>query len=168
MASRRGQPSARRLDAFDVLVRRNEAVPVLEKVKARGEATLDLRVSSQKPFGLATNFRGSPDNAGFREPVKLFANQRTAWIERKDVPLNAAWVDEWKVLMTRIQGTSAAVETKFLSVPIIAGPGSACTETYLVAGHFKSRTEAMKSRHVSPHPVRSLPCVPPKALPGCT
>ena len=50
--------------------------------------------------------------------------------------------DDWKVLMTRVQGTSAAVETKFLSKPIIAGPGTACTETYLVAGRFGSETEA--------------------------
>ena len=44
--------------------------------------------------------------------------------------------------MTAVQGTSAAVETKFLSKPIIAGPGTACTETYLVAGHFDTETEA--------------------------
>ncbi|MBE0418265.1 MAG: restriction endonuclease, partial [Coriobacteriia bacterium] len=52
------------------------------------------------------------------------------------------WVDRWKVLMTAVQGTSAAVETKFLSKPIIAEPGTACTETYLVAGHFDSEVMA--------------------------
>jgi len=52
------------------------------------------------------------------------------------------WINEWKVLMTAVQGTSAAVETKFLSDPILAGPKTACTETYLVAGHFKKRSEA--------------------------
>jgi site-specific DNA-methyltransferase (adenine-specific) len=137
-----GPAVSRDLDAYDILVRRNEAVPILEKVRARGEKTLDLRVSSQKPFGLATNFKGRATELGMRSPVKLFANQRIAWIERADVPLNSAWIDEWKVLMTRIQGTSAAVETKFLSKPIIAEPGTACTETYLVAGHFKSKTQA--------------------------
>lgn len=44
--------------------------------------------------------------------------------------------------MTRVQGTSAAIETKFLSKPIIAEPGTACTESYIVAGHFESETEA--------------------------
>jgi len=51
-----GQPTgpavARHLDAYDILVRRNEAVPILEKIKAKGEPTLDGRVSSQKRFGL--------------------------------------------------------------------------------------------------------------------
>lgn len=44
--------------------------------------------------------------------------------------------------MTRVQGTSAAIETKFLSKPIIAEPGTACTETYVVAGLFDSEAEA--------------------------
>jgi site-specific DNA-methyltransferase (adenine-specific) len=44
--------------------------------------------------------------------------------------------------MTRVQGTSAAVETKFLSKPIIAEPGTACTESYLVACSFDTELEA--------------------------
>ena len=64
------------------------------------------------------------------------------WIERADIPTNAAWIDKWKVLMTRVQGTSAAVETKFLSKPIVAEPGTACTESYIVAGLFESEATA--------------------------
>tara|TARA_R110001592_G_scaffold308825_1_gene582857 strand:+ start:6535 stop:8103 length:1569 start_codon:yes stop_codon:yes gene_type:complete len=135
-----GQPTGpavlRQLDAYNILVRRNEAVSILEKVRAKGESALDARVSSRKPFGLATNFKGKPLKTGLKSPVQLFQNQRIGWIERKDITVNSEWIDEWKVLMTRVQGTSAAVETKFLSKPIIAEPGTACTETYLVAGHF--------------------------------
>jgi site-specific DNA-methyltransferase (adenine-specific) len=142
-----GQPTgpavARYLDAYDILVRRNEAVPILEKVRAKKEPTLDQRVSSRKPFGFATNFIGKPSQAGLKNPVKLFANQRVSWIERKAIVVHPEWIDEWKVLMTAVQGTSAAIETKFLSKPIIAEPGTACTETYLVAGHFGSETEAV-------------------------
>lgn len=141
-----GQPTgpsvARFLDAYDILVRRNEAVPILDKVRAKGERTLDARVSSRKPFGLATNFKGKPTEAGLKKPIRLFENQRSGWIERTVITVNSAWIDEWKVLMTRVQGTSAAVETKFLSKPIIAEPGTACTETYLVAGHFQTEAEA--------------------------
>ena len=76
------------------------------------------------------------------KPVRLFQNQRIAWLARKDIPINSELIDEWKVLMTAVQGTSAAVETKFLSKPIIAEPGTACTETYLVAGRIASETTA--------------------------
>lgn len=143
-----GQPTgpavSRYLDSYDVLVRRNEAVPILEKVRAKDEPTLDARVSSRKPFGLPTNFRGNPSSVGLDNPVRLFENQRTGWIARKDIPVNGEWVDEWKVLMSAVQGTSAAVETKFLSKPIVAEPGTACTETYLVAGRFDNQPEATK------------------------
>ncbi len=141
-----GQPTgpavARNLNAYDILVRRNEAVPILEKVRAKCEPTLNARVSSRKPFGLATNFKGKPSKTGLKNPIQLYENQRTGWIERTAIAVNSAWIDEWKVLMTRVQGTSAAVETKFLSKPIVAEPGTACTETYLIAGHFQSRTDA--------------------------
>lgn len=137
-----GEAASRFLDEFDVLVRWNQAVPILTKVRAKKEPTLDSRVSSRKPFGLATNYKGKSVKDGLKEPIQLFANQRIDWIERENLLANDAWVDEWKVLMTRVQGTSAAVETKFLSRPIIAGPGTACTETYLVAGHFKTESEA--------------------------
>lgn len=138
-----GPAVSRHLDAYDILVRRNEAVPILEKVRAKGEPTLDGRVSSRKPFGLATNFKGKSSPAGLRMPVRLFANQRTTWVDRGYIQTNAEWIDRWKVLMTAVQGTSAAVETKFLSKPIIAEPGTACTETYLVAGQFDNEADAV-------------------------
>jgi len=137
-----GPTVSRYLDTYDILVRRNESVPILEKVRAKGEPTLDHRVSSRKPFGLPTNFKGKSSPTGLKKPVRLFENQRIGWIARKDIPVNSGWVDEWKVLMTAVQGTSAAVETKFLSKPIIAEPGTACTETYLVAGHFDNEAAA--------------------------
>jgi site-specific DNA-methyltransferase (adenine-specific) len=132
----------RNLATYDVLVRRNEAVPILDKVRAKKESTLDQRVSSRKPFGLATNFKGKPSKAGMKKPIQLYENQRTGWIERNQITVHPKWIDEWKVLMTRVQGTSAAIETKFLSKPIIAEPGTACTETYLVAGHFEDEKTA--------------------------
>jgi site-specific DNA-methyltransferase (adenine-specific) len=137
-----GPPAARDLDEFDILVRRNEAVPILRKVRAKGEPTLDLRVSSQKPFGLRTFFHGKPDSKRLKNPVKLFGSQKVSYVDRNEIPMNSEWIGGWKVLMTAVQGTSAAVETKFLSKPIIAGPGTACTETYLVAGLFDSEVEA--------------------------
>jgi len=92
-----------------------------------------------------------------KNAVKLFANQRVGWIDRKAIVVNPEWIDEWKVLMTRVQGTSAAVETKFLSKPIIAQPGTGCTETYLVAGHFDTEAEARRyARYLRTRFVRFL------------
>jgi site-specific DNA-methyltransferase (adenine-specific) len=156
-----GQPTgpavARHLDTYNVLVRRNEAVPILEKVRAKGEQTLDSRVSGGKPFGLRTFFHGKPNSKSLKKPVKLFGSQRVTWVERSAIIVNPAWIGEWKVLMTAVQGTSAAVETKFLSKPIIAEPGTACTETYVVAGHFDDeKTAANYAQYLRTRFVRFL------------
>jgi site-specific DNA-methyltransferase (adenine-specific) len=145
----RGPSMKRRLDAYDVLVRRNEAVSILDKVRAyrvggQPEATLAERVSTGKPFGLRTFFHGVKSSEGLSNPVKLHGSKRISWVERSEIQQNPEWIDDWKVLMTAVQGTSAAVETKFLSNPIIAGPGEACTETYLVAGRFDSEKAAQR------------------------
>ena len=137
-----GKSDTRFLDEFDVLVRRNEAVPILRKVHARKETTIEGGISSSKPFGLRTFFKGADSATGISNAIKLYGNQKITWIDRSVVTTNAKWIDEWKVLMTAVQGTSSAVETRFLSNPIVAGPGTACTETYIVAGHFASKSRA--------------------------
>lgn len=139
-----GEPVARYLDAYDVLVRWNDAISIVEKVSQKGEPTLDDRVSSRKPFGLPTTFHGKPTAKGIDDPVQLFGSQKVTFVDRSAIPANGAWIDEWKVLMTRVQGTSAAVETKFLSKPIVASPGTACSETYLIAGRFTEETAARR------------------------
>ncbi|MGV1005148.1 MAG: Eco57I restriction-modification methylase domain-containing protein [Candidatus Nanopelagicales bacterium] len=139
-----GEAVERRLDQFDVFVRWNQAVPIVEKVLSMSEHYLSARVSSQKPFGLRTFFHGAPSPEGLNEPVKLYGSQRISWVERSDVPQNIEWVDRWKVLVSRVQGTSAAVERIFLGKPIVAGPMEACTETYLVAGLFETEDEARR------------------------
>ena len=156
-----GQPTGpaveRDIDAYDILVRRNEAVPILDKIRAKKEPTLERRVSSRKPFGLATNFKGKPSKSGLKNSIQLYENQRTGWIDRNQITVNAEWIDKWKVLMTRVQGTSAALETKFLSKPIIAEPGTACTETYLVAGCFEDEeTAATYAKYLRTRFVRFL------------
>ena len=137
-----GPETERYLDEFDVLVRQNEAVSILRKVQSLSEPTMDQMVSANKPFGLRTFVHGAKSPTGQTDPIQLFGSQKVSWIERDDLSLNIELVDTWKVLMTRVQGTSAAVETKFLSKPIIARPGTACTETYVIAGAFSSESEA--------------------------
>ena len=137
-----GKSDERYLDEFDILVRRNEAVPILRKVCALKEKTIDVIISSSKPFGLRTFFKGADSAEGIPKAVKLYGNQKVSWVDRSSITANVDWINKWKVLMTAVQGTSAAVETKFLSNPIVAGPGTACTETYIVAGHFGTKLEA--------------------------
>jgi hypothetical protein len=143
-----GQPMRRFLGAYDVVVRRNEAVPILEKVLARtareGHKDLSGRVSPIQPFSIRTNFRGADSPKGLKNAVRLVGNGGDTFIPRADVPRNDDWVDQWKVLLGRAYGAGDSFPHQIYNHPIIAGPGSACTETYLVIGRFDAEAEAKR------------------------
>lgn len=141
-------PMKRYLGAYDVLVRRNEAVPILEKVlkvnSKDGFGNLASKVSPIQPFSIRTNFRGADKKTGIREPVLLIGNNSQTFIARADVPRNDAWIDEWKVLLGAAYGAGDSFPHQIYNHPIIAGPGTACTETYLVIDRFKKEIQAKR------------------------
>ena len=142
------QPMKRYLGAYDVVVRRNEAVPILEKVlkvnSKDGFGNLASKVSAIQPFSIRTNFRGAETPKGMRRPIRLIGNGGETFIERSDVPRNDAWIDEWKVLLGRAYGAGDAFPHQIFNHPIVAEPGTACTETYLVIRRFKKQAEARR------------------------
>ncbi|TAK12366.1 MAG: restriction endonuclease [Anaerolineae bacterium] len=141
-------PMKRNLGAYDVLVRRNEAVPILEKVlrvnKKDGYGNLAKKVSAIQPFSIRTNFRGAEKKTGMKMPVVLIGNNSETYIERADVPRNDAWIDEWKVLLGAAYGAGDSFPHQIYNYPLIAGPGTACTETYLVIDRFKKEIQAKR------------------------
>jgi site-specific DNA-methyltransferase (adenine-specific) len=147
-----GKPTSpamkRYLGAYDVVVRRNEAVPILEKVlkvNARdGYGNLAAKVSPIQPFSIRTNFRGSEKKTGMKKPILLLGNRSETYIERADVPRNDSWIDEWKVLLGAAYGAGDSFPHQIYNYPIVAGPGTACTETYLVIDRFKKELQAKR------------------------
>jgi site-specific DNA-methyltransferase (adenine-specific) len=139
-----GGSASRFLNEYDVLVRRNEAISILEKVlgcaKAEGLGFASEDVSPIQPFSLRTTFRGKPTSEGLSNPVLLYQNGGIGFLERSEVPRNESWIDEWKVLLSSASGSGN--DTQVISKPIVAAPGSACTETYLVVGRFSNELDA--------------------------
>jgi site-specific DNA-methyltransferase (adenine-specific) len=141
-----GKPAVRKLDAYDELVRRNEAVRILDKVASycvngEPEPRLSDQVSARRPFGL-TNQRGKANPTGMKYPVLVYGNQQTSYLERSVITSNVSWVDQWKVLLVKAHGTSGRDDVTILGEPVVAGPGTACTETYLVIGICANEAEA--------------------------
>lgn len=141
-----GKPVVRALDAYDVLVRRNESVVILDKVMkykdgTRAEERLSESVSARKPFGL-TNQKGKDTPSGLKDPVLVYGNQQTSYMERSKITANQDWINKWKVLLVKAHGTSGRDDVTILGEPVVAGPGTACTETYLVIGLCANEREA--------------------------
>ena len=121
-----GSPSASRSlgtsTQYDVLVRWNEAVPILEKVRA-SEVRATLERASVQPEALrasrpTSTGRPAPKAAQRAREALRLAEGHVGRASRRSRS-TIEWVDDWKVLMTAVQGTSAAVETQ---VPEQADP----------------------------------------------
>lgn len=136
---------ARYLDAYDVFVRYNTGVSILEKVWPDGvdpSKSLAVKVSPTQPFGLRTSFRGRATPQGLKDPVSLRSSEGESWIARSAIPRNHEWVDQWKVIVGLAYGERGPFPYWITSSPEILGPGVACTETYLVIDRFRNETKA--------------------------
>jgi site-specific DNA-methyltransferase (adenine-specific) len=147
-----GPTVSRDLDAYDIFVRYNPAIPILERILGSSIGgplnSLASRVSPIQPFSIRTNFRGAPSADGMADPVLLFQNGGTGFIERDAIPRNRDWVDEWKVFLSGTASehggqTDKSGMRRVFSRILIGEPGTACTETYLVVDRFSTECEAM-------------------------
>ena len=138
----------------DVFIRFNEGLSILKKVMAvesgkpdslspPASKRFDQLVSSLRPFGLRTFFRGKV-NKGAGD-VLVYQNGGTAYISKKSVETGIHLIDKWKIYVGRAAPGTGNRDTyphRIISTPFIGEPGSISSETYLCIGPFDSKNEA--------------------------
>jgi site-specific DNA-methyltransferase (adenine-specific) len=130
----------RPLDQFDSFVRFNKAISILEKIIKKNYPKVSDQVSSRKPFGLPTTARPSGKGS-----VTLYATKSVGKIEKSSITDGTGLLDLWKVLISKGYGEggeSREYPRMIIGKPIVAPPQSACTETYIVAGSYQTKSEA--------------------------
>lgn len=136
----------RKLNEFEILIRDNKAIEILDKVHEanKGMKRLSERVSSRKPFGLPTNYR--PKNKGV--PCWFIQKIGLRFADQKDLTDSGNYLNKWKLL---IPPAPIAGQTDFTK-PVgfyydgntrIAKPGECCTESYIIAGAFETEEEVI-------------------------
>ena len=151
VTTRRGDltigPTARNLNEFDVFVRDSRALSILRRVLDRSGTSLAQLVSPRDPFGptLSSNFKGYH---AIKKPgdLRLYINQAEkrgeTWVDSSVVTKNHQLIEPWKVLMPKAgPGNSGGhvIPDMVLSKPLIAGPESVCTLSYVVVGPMPSK-----------------------------
>ena len=138
----------------DVFIRFNEGLFILKKVVSvetgQSETLLlpeskrfDRLVSSRKPFGFETTFKGKATRrAG---DVLIYQNGGTGYIARDSVLTGTELIDKWKLFTSYAAPGTGNKDTyphRIISTPFIGEPGSISSETYLCIGPFDSKSEA--------------------------
>ena len=103
----------------------------------------DRLVSSRKPFGLETTFKGKRVKGV--DDVKIYQNGGTGYVARSKVSSGAHFIDKWKIFTGRAAPGTGNRDTyphRIISTPFIGEPGTISSETYLCIGPFDSRCEA--------------------------
>ena len=135
-------------DGDGVLIRDNRAVGILNKVRARTTASVSDWCSVRKPFGLNmfSNFAGSVSEP-FDGAIPLIYSNRVGYSRPDQIERNHQWVDRWKVLIPKAGDGHGREVSYVLGEPIALAPGSACTQTYLIAGMFDTAEETENFAH---------------------
>lgn len=134
--------STRSLNEFNIFIRDSRAVPIIRKIRALREPTMDKFVSSRKPFGLATNMR--PEKQG---DLTLRWQGGEGKFPSAKITSGREWIDKYKVICAKTAYDHAGSpdkngKRKVFSKIHILPPKTVCTETYIVAGVFDSKVEA--------------------------
>ncbi|WP_431305890.1 Eco57I restriction-modification methylase domain-containing protein [Moraxella catarrhalis] len=122
---------------IDVFIRYNRAVPILHKVQKLNEQSFSDLISSRKPFGLPTNFKGNPKPyINCNENVFLYQTKGTGYVKLSEISRNKDLILKHKILTPKAIGSGDGKVDKVN--PIYAGINTACTETYVVIGPFEN------------------------------
>lgn len=127
--------NGRNLGEFDVFVRDERAISILQSVVARGAPSMADLVSNREPFRLESNFTGfrSRPQDGDIELYRIGQGKRRIdWVARSVIDKNVHLIDIWKLFVPKAYGAGESVPHQILGVPILAGPPSVCTGSYLV------------------------------------
>jgi site-specific DNA-methyltransferase (adenine-specific) len=137
-----------------VFIRFNEGLSILKKVIAKeseestslvlpAKKRFDVLVSSLRPFGFRTFFRGRKTKKN--DDVTIYQNGGTAFVQRAEVETGVELIDSWKIYIGRAAPGTGNRDTyphRILSTPFIGEPGSICSETYLCIGPFDTKAQA--------------------------
>lgn len=127
-----------------VFIRFNEALSIVEKIRAKGEPSFMEWVSERRPFGLETKEVGH--SAKREGDVRFYINrnvtQEARYIARSAVPERQEWIDKWKVLISYAYGERGDFPYQVIGRPFLAEPGSSCSETFLVIGVYETHKDA--------------------------
>ncbi len=136
--------SDRTLGQFDVFVRDERGLEILEKVLAKKEPSMYDIMAADKEFGMTSNYPGisQQKKAGSIPIYAIQGNRRiSGYVPRKDIIKSAQLIDTHKAMVPQAYGAGDSWPHQVLGKPFITTSPSCCTQSYLFA-HVDSESQA--------------------------
>lgn len=130
----------------DIFIRDHRILSILSKIKDTPQYKGDISeiASPRKPYGLNGFFirdkKFHTDTTQLENPVMCYGKGIVGFVDRSEISTKTEWIDCWKVLTARANNIGTELNDDNFNT-IIAGPGTVCTETYIVLGADLGLTE---------------------------
>ncbi len=140
----RDDVSYRFLNEFNVLIRSNAAVSILNRITPKVDRYLNELVLSINPFGFRTYFRG-----GKIGDISILTSQGWSKVQSSDITKGKEYVEGYKIIVGRFVPSNGEMSVKpgegyrVITEPKILKPNEINTETYIDTAVFFSEIEAI-------------------------
>ena len=135
----------RTLNEYDVFVRNNKAINIVNKVVIKNEICISGSMSSLGPFGLGTAERGSKEKTN--NSYLLLSSAGKSYIDKSLVNSGLQYIDKWKVIIGKATSAGAATAgkdglRKVIATLEILEPNAVCTFSYFIGAAFPEKKQA--------------------------
>lgn len=139
----------RKLNEFDIFIRRNEAMSIVKKVVEKQEKTLSDSggCSPQTPYGLLSTFKGASVRSK-ENNLAVLSSKGWMYAPKESITKSKDTIDQYKTMISKLSCEHAGNPDKsgkyrVLSRMELLQPNEICTQSYLIVCPSNSREIAL-------------------------
>lgn len=140
--------SKRKLNEFDIFIRSNEALSIVDKVLAKKEKMLNSEggCSPQTPYGFLSTYVGDSEKI-YADDCQLLSSKGWSYVRRRDVKKSIDTIDMYKPMISKLSCEHAGAPDKagmyrVLSRMELLTPSQICNQSYLTICPTLKKNEA--------------------------
>lgn len=139
----------RKLNEFDIFIRRNDALSIVKKILAKKEKMLSAEggCSPQTPYGFLSTFEGTEKKTK-NDDAEILTSKGWRFVERRLITKSYDTVDKYKTMISKLTCEHAGTPDKngmyrVLSRMELLKPGQICSQSYLTICPQNTEQEAL-------------------------
>ena len=121
----------------ETVIRQNEAIDILNKVKAKNEESFSTIVGTLWPFTTKSSFDTLHENKQNKDDIYAYVMKNKGWIDNNEIQKNRDLIGKTKLLLPRSVGSADSKVDRVK--PILAEANTCCSGTYIVCGPFENK-----------------------------